>query len=109
MKRSADRILTTHTGSLPRPKQLAELLMAKDRGDAYDAAALAEAVRAAVRDVVRRQADSGIDIVDDGEMSKPGGYSTYIADRLAYGPATALPATRRWKAAARHRCPCPGV
>jgi 5-methyltetrahydropteroyltriglutamate--homocysteine methyltransferase len=81
MKRSADRILTTHTGSLPRPKPLAELLMAKDRGDAYDAAALAEAVRAAVRDVVRRQAEAGIDIVDDGEMSKPG-YSTYIADRL---------------------------
>ncbi|HEV8016567.1 MAG TPA: cobalamin-independent methionine synthase II family protein [Stellaceae bacterium] len=81
MKRSADRILTTHTGSLPRPKPLAELLMAKDRGDPYDAAALGDAVRAAVRDVVGRQADAGIDIVDDGEMSKPG-YSTYIADRL---------------------------
>ena len=81
MQRSADRILTTHTGSLPRPKPLAELLMAKDRGDSYDAAALADAVRAAVDEVVRRQAELGIDILDDGEMSKPG-YSTYIADRL---------------------------
>jgi 5-methyltetrahydropteroyltriglutamate--homocysteine methyltransferase len=81
MKRSADRILTTHTGSLPRPKPLAEMLMARDRGDAYDAVALTDAVRAAVRDIVRRQVETGIDIVDDGEMSKPG-YSTYIADRL---------------------------
>ncbi|HVA11851.1 MAG TPA: cobalamin-independent methionine synthase II family protein [Stellaceae bacterium] len=81
MKRSTDRILTTHTGSLPRPKPLAELLMRKDRGDPYDAAALAQAVREAVLDAVRRQVETGIDIVDDGEMSKPG-YSTYIADRL---------------------------
>jgi 5-methyltetrahydropteroyltriglutamate--homocysteine methyltransferase len=81
MKRSADRILTTHTGSLPRPKPLAELLMRKDQGQDYDAAALGAAVREAVRDIVRRQVEAGIDIVDDGEMSKPG-YSTYIADRL---------------------------
>jgi 5-methyltetrahydropteroyltriglutamate--homocysteine methyltransferase len=81
MKRS-DRILTTHTGSLPRPKPLAELLVAKDQGQAYDAAALAAAARAAVRDIVKRQVETGIDIVDDGEMSKPG-YSTYIADRLS--------------------------
>jgi 5-methyltetrahydropteroyltriglutamate--homocysteine methyltransferase len=80
MKRS-NRILTTHTGSLPRPKPLAELLVAKDQGQAYDAAALAAAARAAVNDVVKRQVEAGIDIVDDGEMSKPG-YSTYIADRL---------------------------
>jgi len=80
MKRS-DRILTTHTGSLPRPKPLAELLVAKDQGQAYDAAALTAAAREAVRDVVKRQVETGIDIVDDGEMSKPG-YSTYIADRL---------------------------
>jgi 5-methyltetrahydropteroyltriglutamate--homocysteine methyltransferase len=80
MKRS-DRILTTHTGSLPRPKKLAELLVAKDQGQAYDAVTLAAAARDAVRDVVRRQVEIGIDIVDDGEMSKPG-YSTYIADRL---------------------------
>jgi len=81
MKRSSDRILTTHTGSLPRPKPLAELLVAKDQGQAYDAATLTAAVREAVRDIVKRQVETGIDIVDDGEMSKPG-YSTYIADRL---------------------------
>jgi 5-methyltetrahydropteroyltriglutamate--homocysteine methyltransferase len=81
MKRSADRILTTHTGSLPRPKPLAELLMRKDQGEAYDTAALAAAVREAVAAVVRKQAELGIDLIDDGEMSKPG-YSTYIADRL---------------------------
>ncbi|HWE74404.1 MAG TPA: cobalamin-independent methionine synthase II family protein [Stellaceae bacterium] len=80
MKRN-DRILTTHTGSLPRPKALAEMLVAKDQGQAYDPAALTAAVRAAVLDIVRRQVETGIDIVDDGEMSKPG-YSTYIADRL---------------------------
>jgi 5-methyltetrahydropteroyltriglutamate--homocysteine methyltransferase len=80
MKRS-DRILTTHTGSLPRPKPLAELLVAKDQGQAFDPAALAAAARVAVEDVVKRQVEAGIDIVDDGEMSKPG-YSTYIADRL---------------------------
>ena len=80
MKRS-DRILTTHTGSLPRPKPLRELLVAKDQGEAFDTAALAAAARDAVNEVVRRQVEAGIDNVDDGEMSKPG-YSTYIADRL---------------------------
>src|SRR5690242_11704504 len=81
MKLSTDRILTTHVGSLPRPKPLAELLMLKDKGEAYDREALERSVRDAVADIVRRQAETGIDIVDDGEMSKPG-YSTYIADRL---------------------------
>jgi len=81
MKLSTDRILTTHVGSLPRPKTLAELLVLKDKGEAYDRAALEHSVRKAVGDIVRRQAETGIDIVDDGEMSKPG-YSTYIADRL---------------------------
>ncbi len=80
MKR-ADRILTTHTGSLPRPKPLADLLLAKDRGDAYDTGALADAVGRAVQEAVDRQLEIGVDILDDGEMSKPG-YSTYIADRL---------------------------
>lgn len=82
MKRSTDRILTTHVGSLPRPAHLAELLMLKDRGAPYDGNELDRAVRDAVAEIVRRQAEVGIDIVDDGEMSKPG-YSTYIADRLS--------------------------
>ena len=81
MKTSTDRILTTHVGSLPRPAALRELLVRKDKGEPYDKAALDRAVKQAVADIVRRQAEAGVDIVDDGEMSKPG-YSTYIADRL---------------------------
>jgi len=70
MMRSTDRVLTTHSGSLPRPRDLLAPLHAKDAGDPYDRAALAQRVRASVRDVVRRQADLGIDVVDDGEHSK---------------------------------------
>jgi 5-methyltetrahydropteroyltriglutamate--homocysteine methyltransferase len=81
MKTSRDRILTTHVGSLPRPPELRQLLVKKDQGEPYDKAALDRLVREAVLDIVRRQAAVGIDIVNDGEMSKPG-YSTYVADRL---------------------------
>jgi 5-methyltetrahydropteroyltriglutamate--homocysteine methyltransferase len=81
MKTSQDRILTTHVGSLPRPSELKQLLVKKDQGEAYDSEQLAVLVRDAVVDIVRRQAAVGVDIVNDGEMSKPG-YSTYIADRL---------------------------
>jgi 5-methyltetrahydropteroyltriglutamate--homocysteine methyltransferase len=82
MKISQDRILTTHVGSLPRPSELKELLVAKDQSRSYDKAALDRLTRQAVFDIVKRQAQTGIDIVNDGEMSKPG-YSTYIADRLS--------------------------
>lgn len=82
MKTSTDHILTTHTGSLPRPPALRELLVAKDKGEPYDAAALARLTREAVFAIVRRQAEAGIDVINDGEMSKPG-YSTYVADRLS--------------------------
>src|SRR5271165_1697415 len=81
MKTSQDRILTTHVGSLPRPPELKQLLVRKDQGEAYDKNELDRLVRQAVIDIVRRQASVGVDIVNDGEMSKPG-YSTYIADRL---------------------------
>ena len=92
MKTSIDRILTTHVGSLPRPPELRRVLVAKDQGEPYDAAELAQLVRDAVRGIVRRQAEVGVDIVNDGEMSKPG-YSTYIADRLSgfAGHVPALP------------------
>jgi 5-methyltetrahydropteroyltriglutamate--homocysteine methyltransferase len=73
------RIRTTHTGSLPRPDGLAALLTAHDRGEA--APELPARVRAAVADVVRQQADAGIDLVNDGEMGKIG-YSTYVKERL---------------------------
>jgi 5-methyltetrahydropteroyltriglutamate--homocysteine methyltransferase len=81
MKTSRDRILTTHVGSLPRPPEVKQLLMKKDQGEPYDKGELERLVRQAVVDIVRRQAAVGVDIVNDGEMSKPG-YATYIADRL---------------------------
>src|SRR6266478_9762022 len=82
MKTSQDRILTTHVGSLPRPPELRHLLVRKDQGEPYDKVELAREVRLAVVDIVGRQARTGVDIVNDGEMSKPG-YSTYVADRLS--------------------------
>ena len=82
MKRSTGRFLTTHTGSLPRPDDLVRTMYAREEGVPVDAAALATRVESAVADVVRKQAQAGIDIVNDGEMSKPS-YATYIKDRLA--------------------------
>lgn len=81
MKRSTDRILTTHVGSLPRPQEVVDLLFAQDRGEEYDAAQFDEVMRRAVADVVKKQAEAGIDIVSDGEMSKIS-YATYIRHRL---------------------------
>jgi 5-methyltetrahydropteroyltriglutamate--homocysteine methyltransferase len=81
MKRSTERFLTTHTGSLPRPDDLVRAMYAKEEGVPVDAAALAAKIRAAVADVVRKQIAAGIDIVNDGEMSKPS-YATYVKDRL---------------------------
>jgi len=82
MKTSQDRILTTHVGSLPRPPELRQMLVRKDQGEPFDKAELDRLARQAVADIVRRQVAVGVDIVNDGEMSKPG-YSTYIADRLS--------------------------
>jgi 5-methyltetrahydropteroyltriglutamate--homocysteine methyltransferase len=81
MLRSADRFLTTHTGSLPRPDDLIRTMYAKEEGVPVDAAALAARVREAVAEVVKKQADAGIDLINDGELSKPS-YATYIKDRL---------------------------
>jgi len=82
MKRSTDRFLTTHTGSLPRPENLIRTMYAKEEGVPVDAAALERKVANAVAEVVRKQAEAGIDVINDGEMSKPS-YATYIKDRLA--------------------------
>jgi 5-methyltetrahydropteroyltriglutamate--homocysteine methyltransferase len=82
MERSTDRILTTHTGSLPRPAALRETLTHLDQGDRPDAAAFAAQVRDAVADVVARQVQSGIDVVNDGEMGKVS-YATYVTERLS--------------------------
>src|SRR5579875_3940386 len=82
MKRSTERILCTHTGSLPRPERLIRDMYAKEEGVPVDPAQLGAHIRDAVRDVVRKQIAAGIDVVNDGEMSKPS-YATYIKDRLA--------------------------
>jgi len=76
-----DRILTTHVGSLPRPTDLLDLMKAKLSGLAYDKAAYAARVKSAVAECVRKQVESGIDIVSDGEQSKPG-FFTYVRERL---------------------------
>ena len=81
MKRSTDRILTTHTGSLPRPDDLVTLLYAKDKGELQDQAAFAQRVQTATVEVVRKQLECGVDSVNDGEAGKIG-YSTYVKDRL---------------------------
>ena len=82
MKRSLDRILTTHTGSLPRPADLIRMMFAREEGVPVDGPALAARIRAAVAEVVRKQTDAGITVVNDGELSKPS-YATYIKDRLS--------------------------
>ena len=75
-------ILTTHVGSLPRGNELVPLLLARDHGKPYDAAAFDRLVQAAVEDAVAKQAAAGISIVSDGELGKVG-YSTYITERLS--------------------------
>jgi 5-methyltetrahydropteroyltriglutamate--homocysteine methyltransferase len=81
VKRSTDRILTTHTGSLPRPKALLRLLQEREEGRLGDVAALAGRIRAAVLDVVRQQRETGLSIVNDGEQGRAD-YTIYVKDRL---------------------------
>ena len=80
--RSTDRFLTTHAGSLPRPDDLVRIMYAKEEGQAVERAELASHVRNAVAGVVARQKGAGVDIINDGEMSKPS-YATYVKDRLS--------------------------
>jgi 5-methyltetrahydropteroyltriglutamate--homocysteine methyltransferase len=82
MKTSAARILTTHTGSLPRPADLVALLNGKELGVSYDRAAFETRIRQAIDAIVRQQADVGIDIVDDGEHSKVN-WMAYARARLS--------------------------
>jgi 5-methyltetrahydropteroyltriglutamate--homocysteine methyltransferase len=81
MQRSTKRFLTTHTGSLPRPEALIRAMFAKEEGVPVDDAALKARIRDAVAAIVKKQVEAGIDLVNDGEMSKPS-YATYIKDRL---------------------------
>jgi 5-methyltetrahydropteroyltriglutamate--homocysteine methyltransferase len=82
LKRSSERILTTHVGSLPRSQAVTDVLFAREKGPLADEAAAEATIAAAVQDVVRRQVEVGIDVVSDGEMSKIS-YATYIADRFS--------------------------
>jgi 5-methyltetrahydropteroyltriglutamate--homocysteine methyltransferase len=81
MKSSTERILTTHVGSLPRTRAVTDIVFAREQGEARDEEADGRTIREAVRDVVRRQAQAGVDLVSDGEMSKIS-YATYIKDRI---------------------------
>ncbi len=81
MKRSTDHILTTHTGSLPRPTDLVNMVLRKEAKQPMDEDLFATRVRSAVAEVVRKQADVGISVLNDGEQGKPG-YSIYMKDRL---------------------------
>ena len=80
MLRSTTRIITTHTGSLPRPAKVVEQLLAEKKGDA-DRAAFNLAVREAVSDVIEKQRSAGIDIVNDGEQGRTD-YTVHVVDRL---------------------------
>src|SRR5262245_57002517 len=82
MKRSTDRILTTHAGSLPMPSDLSEMLRTKEAGQPYDALALQQRLTRAVAAVVQQQVENGIDIITDGEQSKTS-FTTYLSERLA--------------------------
>ncbi len=81
MKRSTERILTTHVGSLARPDALVPILKSKDRGQPYDRDAYAKLVREAVADVVRRQTEAGVDVITDGEQGKASFFG-YVVERF---------------------------
>ncbi len=81
MKRSTDRILVTHVGSLVRPTSIRDILWAREHGQPYDEAEYQKTLREEVAGVVRKQADVGIDVVSDGEYGKSG-WIRYVAERL---------------------------
>jgi 5-methyltetrahydropteroyltriglutamate--homocysteine methyltransferase len=81
MQRSSDRILTTHAGSLPRPPDVLQMIRAKSRGEPVDEKTLQTRVWESVAEVVRKQVDTGLDVIDDGEFGKPS-FVTYVRDRL---------------------------
>jgi 5-methyltetrahydropteroyltriglutamate--homocysteine methyltransferase len=95
MKQSTDRILTTHCGSLARPKDLLDLMKAKANGQPYDEGVYTSRVRHAVSEIVRQQSENGIDVVTDGEQGKLGFYA-YVRERLA-GFEAKTPPPGGWK------------
>jgi 5-methyltetrahydropteroyltriglutamate--homocysteine methyltransferase len=91
MKRSTDRILTTHVGSLIRPQALQDIMRAKQGGKPYDPAAYERCLAESVADVVRRQAQVGIDVVSDGEFGKAISWNQYVVERLSGFELRAIP------------------
>ena len=91
MKRSTDRILTTHVGSLIRPQALQDILRAKQGGQSYDHAAYENCLKQSVVDVVRRQAEIGVDVVSDGEFGKAISWNQYVVERLSGFELRAIP------------------
>src|SRR5262245_50891371 len=81
MQRSTERVLTTHTGSLPRPPEVVRLLLDEQEGTGAHRAALAAAVDAAVAEVVRKQVACGLDVINDGEQGRTD-YTVHVKDRL---------------------------
>jgi 5-methyltetrahydropteroyltriglutamate--homocysteine methyltransferase len=96
MKSSADRIITTHAGSLPRPPELLKLIRAKLAGQPYEENELNAEIKRSVEAVTKQQADTGLDVVSDGEMSKPS-FLSYINERLGGVTVTAEPFGNPWK------------
>ena len=91
MKQSTDRILTTHVGSLIRPQALQDILRAKQGGQSYDHAAYENCLKQSVVDVVRRQAEIGVDVVSDGEFGKAISWNQYVVERLSGFELRAIP------------------
>jgi len=92
MERSTTRFLCTHTGSLPRPEQLIRDMYAKEEGVPVDRAQLGAHIKSAVAEAVKKQAEAGVDLISDGEMSKPS-YATYVKDRLSGFGGESIPVT----------------
>src|SRR5215831_12750825 len=102
MKHSTERILTTHVGSLPRPPDLLQMIQAKEQGRPFDAAGFTARVTSAVAEVVRRQAECGIDILADGEMGRFG-FIPYVNERLTGLEARPSPRTEdTWARSREH-------
>jgi 5-methyltetrahydropteroyltriglutamate--homocysteine methyltransferase len=91
MKRSTDRILTTHVGSLIRPQALQEFMRAKQSDASYDHAGYEACLAQSIADVVRRQAETGIDVVSDGEFGKAISWNQYVVERLSGFELRAIP------------------
>ena len=101
---STDRILTTHAGALPRPPDLRDMVLAKANGAPYDSAAFEDRLRSAVTEVVHRQAECGIDCVNDGELSKTN-FTDYVRWRIGGYEARPSSGARRLSITSTSRWP----